>query len=220
VKGALDVHRELLAADVPHEVVRLRGQVVAADDLPRALGVPATSCVAVRCYVTDTGTVAVAVHAGVLPDPAAVLDALGAGTLRAASADEINAATDYAAGLVSPVCLPEGVQLLADAALTASDVVYCPLGEAGVALGIRTADLLKAAGARVAPLSSLPHTAPAAPPWSGGARVLDLDLRAPYLRLEDRPSGGDQLRPDRARGERQPPGGRDAGPRARWRSAG
>ncbi|GAC1499811.1 MAG: hypothetical protein NVS2B15_22400 [Pseudarthrobacter sp.] len=45
------------------------------------------------------------VQAGVVPDPAAVLDALGARTLRAAAADEVNAATDYAATLVSPVPL-------------------------------------------------------------------------------------------------------------------
>ena len=192
MKGALDVHRELLARDVPHEVVRLRSSVAIADDLPRALDVPRTSCVAVRCYVTDVGPVAVAVHAGVVPDPAAVLDALGARTLRAASADEVNAATDYAAGLVSPVCLPPEVPLLADAALGATDVVYCPLGEGGVALGIRTRDLLVASRARVGSLSSLPQAAPL-PPWTGGARVLDLDphvLRAgAQARIERRGSG-------------------------------
>lgn len=179
MRGALDVHRELLASDVPHEVVRLRGAVVVnADDLPAALDVPAGSCVALRCYVTDGGFVAVAVRAGVVPDPRAVLDALGARTLRAATADEVNAATDYAAGLVSPLCLPPGVTLLADAALCAADVLYCPVGEGGVALGIRTADLLSASGAQVEQLSALPHPRPEQAPWADGARVLDLDARS------------------------------------------
>ena len=111
VRGALDVHRELLARDVAHEVVRLSGLVTTADELPRALGVEATSCLAVRCYSTDLGFVAVLVHAGVVPEPSAVLIALGAHTLRPATADEVNAATDYAAGLVSPLCLPSEVTL-------------------------------------------------------------------------------------------------------------
>ena len=176
MRGALDVHRELLARDVPHEVVRLRGTSVAdADDLPRALGLDPGCCVAVRVYVTDVGTVAVLVSAGEVPQPAALLDAVGARTLRPATADEVNAATDYAAGLVSPVCLPAEVLLVADEALRAPEVLYCPVGEAGVALGIRSADLLAATGARVVALSALPLPPGEREPWAGAPRVLDLD---------------------------------------------
>ena len=77
MKGALDVHRELLARDVPHEIVRLRGSAAGtADDLPRALDVDPLACVAVRCYITDVGFAAVLVPADRLPEPAALLDAL------------------------------------------------------------------------------------------------------------------------------------------------
>jgi len=185
VRGALDVHRELLARDVPHEVVRLRGTVAAdADDLPRALGLDPGSCVAVRVYVTDVGTVAVLVQAGGVPQPAALLGVLGARTLRPATADEVNARTDYAAGLVSPVCLPAEVLLVADEALRGPEVLYCPVGEGGVALGIRSADLLAATGARVTALSALPLPPGEREPWTrssregaGAGRVLDLDGR-------------------------------------------
>jgi len=178
--GALDVHRDLLQRSVPHEVVRVRGAVAAdADDLPRALDVPTTSCLAVRCYVTDVGFTATLVHAGVVPDPTAVLDAVGARTLRAATADEVNLATDYAAGLVSPVGLPPAVHLLADAVLDPRTVVYCPVGEGGVALGIRVGDLLVAVSARVTPLSSLPLPSQEPRPWSGRERVIDLETPAP-----------------------------------------
>lgn len=173
----MDVHRELLARDVSHEVVRCSGLVTSADELPRALGVDATSCVAVRCYSTDVGFAAVLVHAGVVPEPSAVLIALEAHTLRPATDDEVNAATDYAAGLVSPLCLPPAVTLLADAALQGTQVLYCPLGEGAVALGIRTRDLLEVTGAQVAALSSLPLPHPDAQPWGGGARIIDLDAR-------------------------------------------
>lgn len=180
MKGALDVHRALLARDVPHEIVRLRGTALAtADDLPRALGVDPVDCVAVRCYVTDAGVVAALVAADRLPEPAALLDAVGARTLRTASAAEVNAATDYAAGLVSPVCLPPEVRLVADAGLAVREVVYCPVGESGVVLGVRTADLLAVTGARAVPLSRLPAPRSggvgAPRPDAGPRRVLDVD---------------------------------------------
>jgi prolyl-tRNA editing enzyme YbaK/EbsC (Cys-tRNA(Pro) deacylase) len=182
VRAALDIHRELLSLDVPHEVVRLRSGVVNADDLPAALDLEPTSCVAMRCYVTDLGFAAVAVHAGVIPDPAAVLTALGARTLRAADADEISTATDFAAGLVSPLGLPPGMTLLADVALAARDVVYCPAGEAGVALGIRSEHLLATTGARTAALSPLPLPRQSADPVTGRAASTGRPLRLAELR--------------------------------------
>jgi Cys-tRNA(Pro)/Cys-tRNA(Cys) deacylase len=181
VKGALDVHRELLSRDVPHEIVRLRTRILTADDLPRVLGLTA-GCVAVRMYETEragrTGTAAVLVPAGRLPDPTALLDALDVCSVRPAAPDVVNATTDYAAGLVSPVCLPAEVPLLADAALGTSDVCYCAVGEGGVALGIRTRDLLLTTGARVASLTAPDGAGPlleAGRP--AGAAVLDLDRR-------------------------------------------
>lgn len=184
--GAADVHRALLGRDVAHEVVRLRRPVSSADDLPAALGLPAARCVAVRCYVADRPggaapgsgpVVAVLVHAGEVPDPVALLDALGARSVRAATAAEVNAATDCAVGLVSPAALSPDVQVLADAALAdgAHDVVYTAAAEGGVALGIRAVDLLATAGARLVPLSGRPL-----PPVERGRYdgVLDLDAAA------------------------------------------
>lgn len=186
MKSALDVHRALLAVDVGHEMVRLRTSILRADDLPGALGVDAGSCVAVRCYTTldadgRAGFAAVMVRAGDTPDPASLLDALGVASVRPATAAETNAATDYAAQLVSPLCLAGPVRLLADAALGAAEVLYTATGEGGVALGIRTRDLLVATGARVTALTVRPLAAgrsgwePGASPGRSGARVVDLD---------------------------------------------
>jgi len=171
VKSALDVHRALLAQDVPHEMVRLGQRVLTADDLPRALGIEPARCVALRCYVVQGGPMAFAavmVGAGSTPDPTALLDALGAGSVRPATADQVNLTTDYAAGLVSPVCLPAEVSLLADSALRSVDVLYAAVGEGGVALGIRTHDLLTATGAQVCTLTV---------PLNGHPTVIDLDAR-------------------------------------------
>ena len=156
MKGALDVHRELLARDVPHEMVRLPGRASSADDLPRLLGL-ADGCVTVRVYevvrASGSSFAAVLVPSGSLPEPVSLLEALDARSVRPARPDVINAVTDYAAALVGPLCLPDGVELLADAALGSSDVCYCAVGEAEVVLGIRTRDLLVATGARVATLT-------------------------------------------------------------------
>jgi len=157
VKSALDVHRTLLDRGVPHEVVRLRSRLGSADDLPRVLALE-RGCATVRCYVVErdggTAFAAVLVPSGLVPSPALLLEALDACTVRPARPEQVNAATDYAAELVSPVCLPPEVELLADTALTQDDVCYTALGEGGVALGIRTSDLLAATGARLVPLTA------------------------------------------------------------------
>ena len=154
--GALDVHHALLAREVPHEMVRLRSRARTGDDLPRLLGL-SSGCVSVRCYevvrVSGRAFAAVLLPSGRLPDPTALRAALGALAVEPARADTVNAVPDYAAGLVSPVCLPPEVELLADTALGESDVSYCPAGERQVALGIRTRDLLVVSGARAATLT-------------------------------------------------------------------
>src|SRR5207248_11775421 len=48
MKDALDVHRSLLAREVPHEVVRLPRPAWSADDIPEVLGLPPERCVTVR----------------------------------------------------------------------------------------------------------------------------------------------------------------------------
>jgi Cys-tRNA(Pro)/Cys-tRNA(Cys) deacylase len=152
MKDALDVHRSLLAREVPHEVIRLPRVVLSADEIPDALDLPAQRCVAVRLYRADDQIAAVIVRAGDTPHPGAVLAALGARTLRIARPDEVNALTDFAAPLVSPVLLPDSVRVLADACVGHADVVYAPTGDSGTVLGISSRWLLTASRASVAEL--------------------------------------------------------------------
>ena len=178
MRTALDVHRFLLAADVPHEMVRLDQRITTADDLPDSLG-PGVCCVAVRLYhvsrwmgVTPRPTwAAVLVPAGAVPDRRLLLLALGAEDVRPATASEANSATGYPSELVSPVALDSDVEVLADTALGVSDVVYVAAGEGGLALGIRTRDLLVAVGARAATLT--PARLPV--PRPRFADIVDLD---------------------------------------------
>ena len=192
MRGALDVHRDLLARDVPHEVVHLPGRLLTADDLPRLLQLE-RGCVAVRCCVVerDEGAsfVAVLVPAGTLPAPSRLHEVLGGRSVTAARPEQVNAATDYAAGLVCPVGLPPEVEVLADTALEQEPTSYTALGEGGVALGIRTADLLSVTGARRVALTS-----------TAVRRVIDLD------RPGGVPAGGAAARaPSDRRGTAAPP---------------
>lgn len=161
MKDVLDVHRSLLAREVPHEIVRLPRPVQSADEVPAALGLPPQRCVAVRVYLADDRPVAVLVRAGSLPHPAAVLTALGAQSLRLATVEEVNRSTDFAAQLVSPVLLPAEMDVLADACVGHVEVVYAATGDAGTALGIAARDLLTVAAAKVTELCA--PTPPA--PW-------------------------------------------------------
>jgi Cys-tRNA(Pro)/Cys-tRNA(Cys) deacylase len=176
VRGALDVHQELLARAVPHEVVRLRSRVLTADDLPRVMGLE-QGCVTVRCYLVErdggSSFAAVLVPAGTVPVPSRLLEALDACSVRPARPDQVNAVTDYAAGLVCPVGLSSQVELLVDRVVERTGTCYCALGEGGVALGIRTRDLLEATGARVAPLSEPADDREDAD--ADAPRVIDLD---------------------------------------------
>src|SRR3954452_13501181 len=152
MKDALAIHRDLLARGVPHEIVRLRRIILTADELPEALGLPPSQCVAVRVYEADGELVAVCVPAGATPAPSALLQATGARRIGVAPVDRINAETDFAGGLVAPLLMPDGVPVFADASLSAREVLYTPTGESGTALGIHSRDLLTVSGARVAGL--------------------------------------------------------------------
>ncbi|HET6816932.1 MAG TPA: YbaK/EbsC family protein [Mycobacteriales bacterium] len=179
MKDALDVHRALLAREVPHEVIRLPRLILSADEIPDALDLPAERCVAVRIYHADDTTAAVVVQAGETPHPGAVLAALGARTLRLARPDEVNRLTDFAAPLVSPVLLPDSVRVLADACVGHVDVVYAPTGDSGTVLGISSRWLLTASRASVAELC-LPDAATA-----DLASDMEVDVRQLAQRLRD-----------------------------------
>src|SRR4051794_26994532 len=179
MKDALDVHRSLLAREVPHEIVRLPRIALAADEIPDVLGLPARQCVAVRLYHVDDRVAAVIVRAGDQPHPGALLAAFQARSLRSVRSAEVNAITDFAAPLVSPVLLPESVTVLADACIGHSDVVYAPTGDSGTVLGISSRWLLTASRAVVAELCL-----PAAPAIDL-ATTLNDDTRQLAQRLRD-----------------------------------
>ncbi|WP_433465463.1 aminoacyl-tRNA deacylase [Spirillospora sp. CA-128828] len=176
MKDALAIHRALLEWETVHEIVRLPVAMADADELPKALGLPAERCLVTRVYSCEsvrrgqrflTGVI---VPAGRPPQAEAVRLAVGARTVRPAPADVVNAVTEYAAGLVCPLLLPDSMPLLIDHSLVdglpADDVVYTATGEASTALGIRAASLYALCHAKPVDLPAPPST-----PATGMRRV-------------------------------------------------
>jgi hypothetical protein len=92
--------------------------------------------------------------------------------------------TECAAALVSPVGLPVRIPLLVDASFLDADVVYTPTGDAGTALKVRAADLIRHTGAEVLelahpPITDAPPTWPGAPAPTAVAPVLSAPRLTP-----------------------------------------
>ena len=175
MKSALDIHRTLLGAGVPHEIVRLPRAALTAADLPDVLGIDPAACVVVHAFTfsPSSALVAVALPADSLPDPddlaAALEPHVGEGRLLPASPTAVNLELGYVAGLVSPFCLPASVPFYAAAAVGAREVVYAATGETRAAVGIRSRDLLVATRARV--------FAPAGPRLAAGRGAVAVPAR-------------------------------------------
>ncbi|MFC5187075.1 aminoacyl-tRNA deacylase [Actinomadura harenae] len=174
MKDALTIHRALLGGETRHEIVLLPYGIATADELPEALGLPAERCLVTRVYTCealyrgefrgDRFLAGAVVCAGRQPHPDAVRREVGARQARPARADSVNAVTEYAAGLVSPLLLPPAMPLLIDRRIleerSPDDVVYTPTGEPSTALGIRLADLRALTSAK--PCRLFPPPAPPA----------------------------------------------------------
>ena len=152
MRGPIDVTRELLQADVAHEIVHLRRRIDDASELPEVLGLPGTACLAVRFYESDSGMVAALVPADTAAATSALARAAGARRVSLPSPARISELTDFHPSLVPPIGLPVGVRAFADAALLDIEVVYAATGDGSTALKIRTEDVLAVTGATLAPL--------------------------------------------------------------------
>jgi len=88
-------------------------------------------------------------------DHRAVRAALGEGwgRLTFANDDEIRAVTGYPRGAVNPLCLPDHVPVIFDAAIAHCRRVNISTGDPMAGLELAPADLIRLAGARLAPIS-------------------------------------------------------------------
>ena len=148
MKDALAIHRWLLAHQIHHEIVRLPRPMTGADELPEAIPTAPARCVTVTVFevaprVGRELVVAVVSTLDRPPQPGILGGLYGVRQAHHAPAHVVNAATDYAAGLVSPLLLPGELTVLIDDRLRPdSDPVFTATGDRHTALALRVFDLL------------------------------------------------------------------------------
>jgi prolyl-tRNA editing enzyme YbaK/EbsC (Cys-tRNA(Pro) deacylase) len=148
MKDALAIHRWLLAHQIHHEIVRLPRPMTCADELPETVSAAPERCVAVTVFEVTTKigrevVVAVVSPVGDPPQPDTLGALLDVRKVRPARAFLVNSATDYAAGLVSPLLLPDDLTVLIDNRIKPDNKpVFLPTGERHNAISMRALDLL------------------------------------------------------------------------------
>ena len=152
MRGPIEVTQSLLEAGVAHEVVHLRRRIDDAAELPEVLGVPASSCVAVRLYETDDGLVAALLPADRAAATTALARAAKTRRLREPRPGRVSELTDFNPALVPPFCLPGSVVMVADRTLRGPEVLFTTTGDGGTALKVHGGDLLAHTRATVADL--------------------------------------------------------------------
>ncbi len=165
---ALTLHRMLVESGTRHEIVHLPRAISSADQLPEVLRLPPSRCLAVRMYDAGGMLTAVIVHAGSVPSAGALREVTGTRQILPVPDDWVNLATDYAAGLVAPLALPDSVEVYADedvvCGIDSDVVVYTATGESCTALGIRLLDLFTLRDAKPAALTLPDEPASPCPP--------------------------------------------------------
>ncbi len=148
MKDALAIHRWLLAHQIHHEIVRLPRPMNRADELPETIPAAPGRCLTVTVFeVAPRGgrelVVAVVTTPATPPLPAVVGGLFGVRRARLAPAHVVNQATDYAAGLVSPLLLPRELPVLIDNRLRPDpEPMFTATGDRHTALALRAFDLL------------------------------------------------------------------------------
>ncbi len=153
MRGPVDVARQLLALDVPHEIVHLPRRVESAQELPGVLGVPESSCVLVDVFETESGYVATLVPCDAVVLPVALAQAIDAQSVRRPELGVVSRVTDFMATLVPPVGLPSAVLVVADGRVAKAGVLYTATGDSWTALKIHGGDLVRASAAMIADLA-------------------------------------------------------------------
>jgi Cys-tRNA(Pro)/Cys-tRNA(Cys) deacylase len=148
MKDALALHRWLLAHQVHHEIVRLPRPMTCAEELPETVSAAPDRCLMVTVLEVATRegrevVIGITSPVSLPPRPGVVGGVLGVRQVRPAPAHVVNAATDYADGLVCPLLLPESLPVFVDDRLpTDAETIFMPTGERRTVLAVRAFDLL------------------------------------------------------------------------------
>jgi prolyl-tRNA editing enzyme YbaK/EbsC (Cys-tRNA(Pro) deacylase) len=149
VRSFSDVHDALNARGVEHDIIHLPSSSRTARLAAEALGVPVASVVKSLVFIADARPVLVLVDGEATVDAEVLARELGAGQVTLARSREARDLTGYKPGAVPPVGLATDLEVVADPAVFAPEVVYCGGGATTAMLSIRADDLKALLEARV-----------------------------------------------------------------------
>jgi prolyl-tRNA editing enzyme YbaK/EbsC (Cys-tRNA(Pro) deacylase) len=153
VRTSVDVHNYLVERDIPHELVSTEGRVRAPERMAAVLDLPPQQVGRVVVLEASRRPVAVLVPADLEPSLGRVARAVPTPTLTEPAPDRVTDITEFLAEAMPPVALPDGTMIIVDRALAEQEILYFPGGETQSMLKIRSADLIRATGAKVARLT-------------------------------------------------------------------
>jgi prolyl-tRNA editing enzyme YbaK/EbsC (Cys-tRNA(Pro) deacylase) len=149
VRSSIDVHNNLLADDIPHELSQLSGPLRDLSSAPAVLGLPAVTVARPTVLGDPDGLVLILAPADRDVDVAQIGELLGRRDLRPVAPDRSPGLTGYLLAFMPPVALESPALIVLDEQLAHQDVIYTTAGEPGVILKIRAADLVKVTNAVV-----------------------------------------------------------------------
>jgi len=141
VRSGDDVHGELAAKNIPHEILHLPSSSKTAQLAAEALGVDVGDVVKSLLFMLDERPVLALVTGDATVDADGLARESGAAQVRLARGQEVREHTGYAPGAVSPCALSTQVPVIADPGVFVPEVVYCGGGTTSTMLKIRSADL-------------------------------------------------------------------------------
>jgi Cys-tRNA(Pro) deacylase len=155
VRSSDDVHDDLTARGVAHQIVDLPSSSRSAQLAADALGVGVAEVVKSLLFMLDDENPVLALVTGdATVDVAALARETGASSVRLARAREVREATGYRPGAVPPCALATDVPVVADPGVFAPEVVYCGGGTTTTMLSIRSADLAVVLQPRILPIAA------------------------------------------------------------------
>jgi len=154
VRSSIEVHNNLLADDIPHELSQLSGPLRDLSAAPAVLGLPADAVARPTVLTDQDGVVVILAPADRTVDLRQVAELLGRERLRPVEPDESPGLTGYLLQFVPPVALESPVTVVLDERIAHQDVVYTAAGEPGVILKVRGVDLVKVTSALVSSVTA------------------------------------------------------------------
>jgi prolyl-tRNA editing enzyme YbaK/EbsC (Cys-tRNA(Pro) deacylase) len=154
MRTGVDVHNYLVERDVQHELFNVRGRLRSAKRIASVLDLPPSQVGKVVVFESDRGPLAALIPSDREVDAEGVRKAVRAKEVRGTTQARASQLSEYLGEAVPPAGLPGVFRVVIDRALAAQDVLYFAAGEASAVLKLRGKVLVRATGARVAPIAS------------------------------------------------------------------